>query len=330
MVIEHRHRVFVSLVVYSHNDAEAVVQFLEEIDSFIHDRFEHHELIVVDDGSTDGTPQLVRNVRPTTTLTLLQLSRHQGSEAAILAGLARATGDWIFDVSSIRRDWTCDLLGRLFNEAALGVDIVAAVGGNAGWARRHAFAMVNRYGSLALPPEAEPVRLVSRRALNAMLDLGERVRYRRALFAVTGFPSGVLRYAPVPGDLKPSRRRTRTVAIDALISASDAGLSLAYVVALAFTALSVLAGIYTAAAFVILPDVEKGWTTLMLVTSGGFAAVFFVLAIFGEYVGRILAEVRGRPAFRVGQETVIHSSTGRGNDPPLARLAERWEPDDRR
>lgn len=326
MVAGARHRVFVSFVVYSRDDADVIVPLLHRVDSYLHDNFENHELIVVDDASRDATADLLTSLELTGALTLLRLSPKQGEEAAMLAGLSRANGDWTFE-STAQTDWPVEFLGRLFDIGAVGTDIVAGVGRPASRKRRMGFRFLNRYSRIALPPDPETIRLVSRRALNALLEFGERVRYRRALLAATGYSSAVVRYEPSDPLSDRKVRPDRASEIDALIAFSDAGLRASYVTALVFASFSVAAGLYTVGAFLFLPAVEKGWTTLMLLISGGFTAVFIVLGIIGEYLGRILVEVRGRPAFSIGQTTVVQPTHGQGDDLPLARLAEGWQPD---
>jgi dolichol-phosphate mannosyltransferase len=142
-----------------------------------------------------------------------------------------------------------------------------------------------------------------------MLGLKEKVRYRKALYALTGFPHHRLTYRPVASAEaadRPLNRETAWLALDILLSFSSFGLRVAHILSLAFAAFSFLVILYTIGAYIFLEEVAAGWTTLMIVLSAGLAGLFMMLGIIGEYLARILVEVRGRPLYALRSAKVFH------------------------
>jgi dolichol-phosphate mannosyltransferase len=317
--------VFVSFVVYARDDARELETFVPAVDRFLGEHFDAHEIVVVDDASDDDTAALLAGMEESAegTLIHLRLARRHGTEPAMLAGLARAMGDFVFETGTVVASWELPLLLDLYDRAASGVDIVAASSGEVSWTRQRLFRAVNRYSYLELPEHPEQLRIVSRRALNAMLDLTERIRYRRALYALTGFPYAVVFYEPTRAGAS-LLRRARTEGLsrgfDVVVSFSDIGLRAARVLAWCFAALSVLVAIYAVLANLLLSHVAEGWTTLMLVASFGFTGLFLVLSLIGEYLARVLIEVRQRPAYVLGSQTTYPSHRQRRPGLPLTPL----------
>lgn len=316
-----KHQAFVSLVVYIHSERDTVTAFLREADRVLDETFEHHEIVVVDDDSTDGSAQAVAEIAPSLkgSTTVLELARHHGVEAGILAGLERSVGDFVFELETTLIDFDQHVVRKLFEVASTGVDIVAAGGESGSRKSRWFYRILNRYGNLGVQLASERVRLVSRRALNAMLGLKEKVRYRKALYALTGFRHQRLTYQFGPSAKSAERgvkRETIGLAFDVLLSFSSVGLRVAHWLSLAFTGFSVLVILYSIGVFLFLDNVVSGWTTLMIVISLGLAGVFLILGIIGEYLARILVEVRGRPLYALRSSRVFHPS------PPMLDVSE--------
>lgn len=316
-----KHQAFVSLVVYVHDEHPTVTSFLREADRVLHETFEIHEIVVVDDASTDRSAEAAAEVAPSLkgSATVLELARHHGVEAGILAGLERAMGDFVFELETTLIDFDPRLVRQLFEVSSTGIDIVAAGSDTGSRRSRWFYRILNRYGNLGVQLASEQVRLVSRRALNAMLGLKEKVRYRKALYALTGFPYQRLTYQFGPsakGTERRLKRETIGLAFDVLLSFSSFGLRVGHWLSLAFTAFSVLVILYSIGVYLFLDNVVSGWTTLMIVLSLGLAGLFLILGIIGEYLARILVEVRGRPLYAIRSSQVFHPA------PPTSEVSE--------
>jgi dolichol-phosphate mannosyltransferase len=306
-----KHQAFVSLVLYVRNEGNTVAPFLREIDRVLDDTFEFHEIIVVDDASTDDTGEAAAEVARelSGSITILELARPHRVEAGIIAGLERAVGDFVFELESSRVDFELGLLREMFDLASTGIDIVGAGSQQESRRSKRFYRILNRFSNLGVELATERIRLVSRRALNAMLALKEKVRYRKALYALTGFPHRRLTYRPAESGRttdRPLSRETAWLALDILLSFSSFGLRVAHILSLIFASFSILVILYTIGAYLFLEEVAAGWTTLMIVVSLGLAGLFLMLGIIGEYLARILVEVRGRPLYALRSAKVFH------------------------
>jgi polyisoprenyl-phosphate glycosyltransferase len=312
-----RNKTFASVVLYTRNEPAAVSGFVERIGPWLAENFELHEVIVVDDASTADAlaPIAETAARYDVNVVAIQLARRHGVEAGIKAGLDRALGDWVFEFETASIDFAPEILAEMYRLASQGCDIVSASGDDGSLRSRIFYRFVNHYAELDVPLRTERIRLVSRRALNAMLAMRDKVRYRKALYAVLGYRHHHLRYLRTavgpPRRSGRSDRETWSLAFDILLSFSGFGLRLAHRLSFAFGLLSVGAACYAVVIFLFKNNVVQGWTTVTVLISGGFTGLFLVVGILGEYLARILVEVRGRPLYSI-RDTVVYTPTGNG------------------
>jgi glycosyltransferase involved in cell wall biosynthesis len=309
-----KHKTFASVVLYTRDDQEAVAMLLERVGPWFESHFELYEIVVVDDASVGSEPRITQVATELgLNVVSILLARRHGLEAGIKAGLDRAMGDWVFEIDSVHIDFDLNVLEEMFNVGSQGYDIVTASGDDGPLRSRLFYRFVNHCAELDTPLRSERVRLSSRRALNSMLAMREKVRYRKALYAVLGYRHHHLRYEQVGSSAgrRPLRvdRETWSLAFDILLSFSGFGLRLAHRLSLVFGALSVAVICYAVTVFLCKEDVIQGWTTLTILVSGGFSGLFLILGILGEYLSRILIEVRGRPMYSV-RDTFVHTSLG--------------------
>lgn len=291
---------YASVIVYVRDDPAGLREFLVHQAAAVRDRFAMHEVVIVDDGSVEPVAGLSEELAREHNLNvvLVRLGRRHGTEAGMNAGLAQSAGDWVFQFDSPRTDHPDGLLDRMYQAAAEGHDHVTASGAVSSLRARAFYAAVNRYGNLGVPLRTERVRLSSRRGVNAMLALREKVRYRKALYAVTSNSQHHLVYVPAEGSrARPLNGETLTLATDIVLSFSTFGLRLAYLLSVGFGSVSLLAVLWSFGAYILKQHTPEGWTTVMVVLSAGLAGLFVVLAVLGEYLARILVEVRGRPGY---------------------------------
>ncbi|WP_341720182.1 glycosyltransferase [Micromonospora sp. FIMYZ51] len=323
-------KTFVSFVLYCRNEAAGLERFLEQVGPWLTENFELHELVVVDDNSTDDPTPLVQRcaARFRLNAVVIRLARRHGVEAGIKAGLDRAMGDWVFELESSVVDFPLDTLALMYQVGTTGgCDIVTASGDDGPLRSRIFYRLVNRYSDLDMPLRAERLRLTSRRTLVAMLAMREKVRYRKALYAILGHRHEHLRYEPTMVNSAQRRRlnrETTSLAFDILLSFSNFGLRAAHRLCLIFGALSVAGIIYAVVVYLVKSDLIQGWTTLAILVSGGFTGLFLILGVLGEYLARILVEVRARPMYSVQDTAVCQSAElpGRTAGPPGPYLRE--------
>ncbi|WP_046216455.1 glycosyltransferase [Paenibacillus wulumuqiensis] len=293
--------VFVSIVMYTYNNSKVIENTLINMDQVISTHFKNYELILVNDASSDQTIEkardAIKNLHGDTTI--INLSRKHGVEAAMLAGLNKSIGDFVFEVESVDVNYPFELLYEMYKTAtSKGYDIVAATTGKTGWKSKIFYKLLNSMSYLQLSLSTENIRLVTRRALNAMLNLKEKVRYRKALYEFTGYSKTLITYKPDRTvNSKKMNKENFALAIDALVSFSNAGLKLSHYLSIAFFLFSIFMGGYALYNYFFNKYVVEGWTTLMILISFGFAGVFFIIGILGEYIARILIETQNRPFY---------------------------------
>lgn len=271
------------------------------------------ELVVVDDGSRDGSWPLIaaqsaldRRVRG------LSLSRNFGHAVAITAGLEVARGDAVVVMDADLQDppeRIVDLLAK-WRE---GWDVVYGVRearDGEGWFKRASAAVFYRglrlLTAIDLPPDVGEFRLISRRAVDALLQIPERNRYVRGLVSWIGYRQTALPYRRAPraaGRTKYPLGRMLRLASDAIISFSTVPLQIAV-----WLGLAVSLGCFAYAGYAVTMKLwtgrtVQGWASEMvaILLIGGVQLV--CLGIIGEYIGRIYDEVKRRPLYLIDRRT---------------------------
>ena len=278
-----------------------------------------YELVLVNDGSKDTTWSLMRDLAATDPrLVAIDLSRNHGHQLALTAGLDLARGQTILIIDADLQD-PPELLGEML--AAMrsqSADVVYGVrtqrDGETKFKRAtaHAFyRMLANATEVDIPLDAGDFRLMSRRALDALLAMPEQARFIRGMVAWIGFkqiPFPYKRDERLAGVTKYPLSKMIRFALDALTGFSSAPLKLASHAGLALAFGSVLIILYILAAWASGQTIQ-GWTSLMLVVVTLGAVQMFVLALMGEYIGRLYSQSKHRPLYIV--QDVIGGGTAR-------------------
>ena len=268
-----------------------------------------YELVLVNDGSSDGTwPAMQRITDADDHVLAVNLSRNHGHQLALTAGLDLCRGERILIIDADLQDppeLLPAMLDAMRNEDA---DVVYGVRksrtGETAFKRATAhgfYRLLSRATEIDIPLDTGDFRLMSRRALEALLAMPEQSRFIRGMVAWIGF-----RQVPFPydreerfaGETKYPLRKMIRFAFDALTGFSSAPLKLASHAGLALSLGSVLIIAYIAFAWFTGQNIQ-GWTSLMLVVVVLGAVQMFVLALMGEYIGRLYNEAKKRPLYIV-------------------------------
>jgi glycosyltransferase involved in cell wall biosynthesis len=278
------------------------------------------EVLLVDDGSRDNTLGVMRRiVSEDPRFRYLALSRNFGKEAAMLAGLSQATGDMVALIDADLQH-PPELLEQMVLLLRGGYDQVVARRTRTGDGRmrtfiaRRYYRMMNKLVDVEIADGVGDFRVLSRRAVDALLALGEYNRFSKGLFSWIGFDTAVVDYENVPrahGRSKWTLRSLLNYGIDGVVSFNHKPLRLAIYIGLF---VSLVAFVY--AGWVIVDAVRSGidapgYVTLMcgVIGLGGLQLVF--LGVIGEYLGRIYYETKRRPHFLVKEASD-------GEDVPVA------------
>ncbi|MFC7958652.1 MULTISPECIES: glycosyltransferase family 2 protein [Nocardiaceae] len=269
------------------------------------------ELVLVDDGSRDGTKAVMRdrNERDER-VRYVSFSRNFGKESAMLAGLSYARGDAvvIMDADLQHPPHLIEDMVRLHRE---GYDQVVARRTRDGDSRgrtalsRMYYRVVNRVVDVSIEDGAGDFRLLSRRAVDALLQMGEYNRFSKGLFSWIGFPVATVDYRNEPrqggGESKWTLRRLLNYGLDGVMSFNNAPLRLAIYLGAAAMIVGFAYVVFLIAAAVVAGVTVPGYVTLVaaIIGFGGLQLLF--LGVIGEYVGRIYYEVKQRPHYLVAE-----------------------------
>ena len=306
-------RPLLSVVAPAFNEEASLPAFHEALTRFlvtVRDELDV-EILYVDDGSTDATPViLTRLALNDPRVRFVRLSRNFGHQAALTAGLEHARGDVVVTLDADLQHPPAvirDLLAR-WRE---GNDVVVTLredGRSAGWSKRltsRLFYVAMRWCSgMDVRPAAADFRLLSRRAVNALLRMPERHRFLRGMVHWLGLPTADVRFtapARFAGRSKYTLVRMVRLARDGLLSFSRIPLHAALLLAGSLLLVSFLGT--TAAWLLCQPAGPVGWLLLALIGgvhlagAGGWVA----LVAFSEYLARVHEQVLGRPLYVVRQ-----------------------------
>jgi dolichol-phosphate mannosyltransferase len=282
---------------------------------------EDYEIVLVNDGSRDGTWQAMQKLAAADPHVLgVNLSRNHGHQLALTAGLDLCRGEKILIIDADLQDPPELLAGMLDTMRQQDADVVYGVrrsrSGETAFKRATAhgfYRLLSRATEIDIPLDTGDFRLMSRRALDALLAMPEQSRFIRGMVAWIGFkqvPFAYDREQRFAGATKYPLSKMLRFAFDALTGFSSAPLKLASHAGLLLSLGSLLLLTYIAYAFLAGQSIQ-GWTSLMLVVVVLGAVQMFVLALMGEYIGRLYNEVKGRPLYIVQEVAGGEAAKGR-------------------
>jgi len=322
-----------SLVVPAYNEEGVIAELGTQLGSLMDALDGDAEVILVDDGSSDGSYERMLEVaRSDPRFKLVRLSRNFGHQIALTAGVDVASGDAVIVLDADLQD-PPEVVLELIAKWREGYDVVYAVRdvreGDTWFKRKSAlwfYKAFNRISEVQVPLDVGDFRLVDRRVLDVFNRMRESNRFVRGMFSWIGLrQTGVLykREERFAGETHYPLRKMLRFATTGLISFSPAPLRFAlrigffvsfFAFALAVWSLVVkLTGLYEV----------PGWTSIVLVVTvlGGMQLI--MLGVIGEYIGDIHDEVKRRPLYVIGE---LENFPDMRQLPPRAIVADRRMP----
>lgn len=291
-----------------------------------------HEIVLVDDGSSDGTLELLEEAaEKDSRLVVIALSRNFGHQTALAAALDHVSGDVTVMLDGDLQD-PPEAIPDLLNYYRLGYDVVYVqrVNRKESWWLRGCYyifyRLISLLSSIQLPLDAGDFGLVSRRVVDEIKRMPEHHRYLRGLRTWVGFKQigiPIERSARQAGQTKYSPLRLLKLASDGIFAFSIVPLRAAALVGITATALSVLYSFY--ALYVKFRfHAPQGFTALILAITFLSGVNLFFLGIIGEYIGRVYEEAKGRPHYVIA-EVIRKRGAGARINKTLADSPEVWE-----
>ena len=298
----------ISIIVPCFNEAEAIPIFYKEIQNIFPQIDAEFELLFVNDGSKDNTLQVMKELAQNDTrVCYLSFSRNFGKEAAIYAGLEHCTGDMVAIMDADLQDPPA-LLPKMYHYIVEeGYDSVATRRVTRkgeppirSFFARAFYKIMNKISKTELVDGARDYRLMNRKFVDALLELGEYNRFSKGLFGWVGFQTKWLEYENVErvaGETKWSFWSLLVYAIDGILAFSTAPLVLSTLAGVIFGMLALIFLLVIIVRKLVFGDPVAGWasTACIILLIGGIQ--LFCIGILGQYLAKAYLEAKRRPIY---------------------------------
>ena len=291
----NREKNFISAVVYVHNAEDRVGDFVKTVVRVLEENFDHSEVICVNDDSSDGSLDRIREISVESSgisLSVVNMSYYHGVETAMNAGTDLAIGDFVFEFDDTVMDFRPETIMEVYRKALEGYDIVSASPeGRERLTSRLFYRAFDRFTSLPYRFSSERFRILSRRVINRISSMNTMMLYRKAVYANCGLKTEHLQYPPLAGwknsrDRQERKYRSR-LATDSLILFTQVGYRFSVAMTFLMMFMSVLVLVYTLITYFTAQPVE-GWTTTVLFLSLAFLGLFGILTMMVKYLQLIV------------------------------------------
>jgi len=305
-----------SIVIPLHNEEDTFAPFLAAMQQALQDWTSEVELLFVDDGSSDQTWMRVCQAAQTESQVQgLRFTRNFGKEAAILAGLEAARGEWVIVMDGDGQH-PPSMLPQILNAATdETVGIVAARKSARtadGWLARMFAKHFNRFMLAATGLDldgASDFRLMKRAVIDTLLRMPEKIRFFRAMTVWTGF-----KQIDLPFDVQPRLAGTTSWTTGGLIKLAVTGITAFSAKPLTAVFRLGLLGIFISFLLAVqalwswITGVAiSGWTSLTLIIIFFGSANLLGIGILGAYLAQIFDEIKARPVYLVGERVTRKS-----------------------
>ena len=312
----------ISIIVPCHNEEEMVPIFHKEI-AAVSDQLPDAtiELIFVNDGSKDDTLAKMKQVAALDErVHYLSFSRNFGKEAALVAGLRHATGDYVAVMDADLQD-PPEMLVEMFALIRTGeydcigtkrIDRKGEPPIRSFFARQF-YQLINRISDTEIVDGARDFRLMTRQMVDAVLEMTEYNRFSKGIFSWVGFETKYLSYENqerVAGKTTWSFWSLFKYSLDGIVAFSEAPLAIAAFTGFLSFAVANLAALILTVRTLVFGNATSGWTSLIVIILGMGGLQLLCLGILGKYLGKTFMETKRRPLY-ILKETDGALPTGR-------------------
>jgi dolichol-phosphate mannosyltransferase len=327
-------RVRYSIVIPVFNEEAVLPILLRRIDALMGELDGAVEAIFVDDGSTDCTSIFLKaRAKDDPRYRYIGLSRNFGHQIAITAGMDAAAGDAVVVMDADLQD-PPEVVADMIARWKEGFDVVYArrisrQGENRFklWTARLFYRLLGLISSVHIPHDVGDFRLIDRKVLDAFRSMPERDRFVRGMIAWLGFRQTEVafhRLARAAGETKYPLWKMIRLAVSGAVSFSDAPLRLAIWLGLTVSCLAVFYGMFVICLSFVNNELVTGWASTVVIISFLSGINMLTTGVVGLYVGRIHAEVKGRPLYVVETRFGFdRSQAGVSDAPPEAGFENR-------
>ena len=298
----------ISLVIPCFNEEESIRNIYNEISKEMASLNKTFEVIFVDDGSQDNTLNVLRNLaNQNASVHYVSFSRNFGKEAALLAGLQTAKGDYIVTMDADGQD-PPSLIPSMLDAVASGEYDCAGtrrINRKGEPAIRSFFAkcfysIMNKLSDIEVPQSARDFRLMNRKYKDALLELQEKNRFSKGIFPWIGFKIKWFEYSNIErikGRTKWSFWKLFLYSLDGIIAFSSKPLAIASFMGVLLFLASIASIAFVIIRKLIWGDPVSGWASMVCIILFCSGVQLFTTGILGQYAAKIYTEVKNRPHF---------------------------------
>ena len=303
-----------SIVVPCYNEQEAAPIFYDTVHG-MEDKLSSVELefIFVDDGSKDGTLDVLRGLHAKDErVHYVSFSRNFGKEAGIYAGLQKSTGDYVVIMDVDLQDPPAMLpemlsyieSGEYERVATRRVDRKGEPPIRS-WFARKFYKLMNKISSADIVDGARDYQMMTRKVVDAILAMGEYNRFRKGIFGWVGFKSKWLEFENVErvaGETKWSFWKLFIYAIDGIVAFSTAPLIMASVFGVIMCLVAFIFILVIIVKTLILGDPTSGWPSMVCIILLVSGIQLLCMGVLGQYMAKTYLETKKRPIYLVQEE----------------------------
>ena len=288
-----------------------------------------YEILYIDDGSTDKSlPLLAQYHTESPSVRVVSFSRNFGHQTAISAGIQLATGDAVVVLDGDLQD-PPEIIPRFIEKWNEGFQVVYAVRKARKeiflkrWSYAIFYRLLRSISYIDIPPDSGDFSLMDRSVVDILKIMPERNRFVRGLRTWIGFRQSGIEYERAEryaGRSKYGIAKLFKLAYDGLITFSFFPLKLSTKLGFAFSLMALLSALLIVFLKVTRNFAPQGWASTIVVILFLSGLQFFILGIFGEYIGRIFEEVKGRPPYVVKTMLGFGARDGESTIPAGGRM----------
>jgi len=270
------------------------------------------EIILVNDGSPDNPWSVIQNLASQDNRVIgINLSRNFGQHAAITAGLEAASGDWIVVMDCDLQDQP-EEIQKFYDKAMEGYDVVLGRRANRQDSFLKKFFSRSFYRLLGYLTETEQdssianFGIYSRSVVNAVLSMGDRLRYFPAMVRWVGFQAVAIdidHAERFSGNTTYSFQKLIHLACDVILAFSDKPLRIVVKLGATISTLSFLYVFYIICRVLLDHQKVPGWSSLIVAVSFFSGLIILIMGIIGLYIGKIFDGTKNRPIFIIQEKT---------------------------
>lgn len=304
----------VSIIAPVFNEEENIPQFYEALVEVISNMNYNYELIFVDDGSSDGTLQKIKELqRNNNKVKFISFSRNFGHQIALIAGYESAVGDCAISIDGDLQH-PPEVILQLIKKWEEGYEVVHTIRKS----ETHVpllkritaslfYKLINSFTELNIPKNAADFRLVDKKVVESLKKFKETHLFLRGLIPFIGFKCTAVSYRVgkrFGGESKYSLIKMFKLAVDGITSFSSSVLLLSFYFGILMSFIGFIYAIYAVCVKIFTDRALSGWASILVsvLIIGGLQLCF--IGVIGVYVSRIFDEVKNRPRYIVKERSI--------------------------